>query len=108
MGKFVVSIRKNQEFQFKLKAANGQIILSSEGYTTKAACMKGVESVRKNSQVEGRFDILESKNGKIYFHLRATNGQIIGASEQYESLAGCKNGIQSVMKNAPDAEVVEE
>lgn len=108
MGKFVVSKRKNEEFQFNLKAANGQIILSSEGYTTKAACMNGIESVKKNSQDESKFETLEAKNGKHYFNLKATNGQIIGSSQMYESLAGCQNGIQSVMNNAPDAEVVEE
>ena len=104
MGKFVISTRKNGEFQFSLKAGNGQEILASEGYTTKAACLNGVESVKKNSQDEARFDKLESKNGKFYFNLKATNGQIIGTSEMYESTASRYNGIASVAKNAPDAE----
>ena len=108
MGKFEVSKRKNEEFQFNLKATNGQIILSSEGYTTKAACMNGIESVKKNSQDESKFDVLESKNGKHYFNLKATNGQIIGSSQMCESLVGCQNGVQSVMNNAPEAEIVEE
>ena len=108
MGKFIVSKRKNEEFQFNLKATNGQIILTSEGYSTKAACMNGVESVKKNSQEEKRFEVLESKNGKHYFNLKATNGQIIGSSQMYESLASCQNGVQSVMNNAPAAETVEE
>ena len=108
MGKFIVSKRKNEEFQFNLKATNGQIILTSEGYTTKAACSNGIESVKKNSQEEKRFEVLESKNGKHYFNLKATNGQIIGTSQMYESLAGCQNGVQSVMNNAPEAEIVEE
>lgn len=108
MGKFVVSKRKNEEFQFNLKATNGQVILSSEGYTTKAACMNGIESVKKNSQDESKFDVLEAKNGKHYFNLKATNGQIIGSSQMYETLASCKNGVQSVMNNAPEAETVEE
>ncbi|UUV20707.1 YegP family protein [Paenimyroides aestuarii] len=108
MGKFVVSKRKNEEFQFNLKASNGQIILSSEGYTTKAACMNGIESVKKNSQDETKFETLQAKNEKHYFNLKATNGQIIGSSQMYESAAGCQNGIQSVMNNAPEAEVEEE
>lgn len=108
MGKFEITRRKNDEFQFNLKATNGQVILNSEGYTTKAACMNGIESVKKNSQDESKFDVLESKNGKHYFNLKATNGQIIGSSQMYESLAGCQNGVQSVMKNAPEAEIVEE
>jgi uncharacterized protein YegP (UPF0339 family) len=108
MGTFLISKRKNDEFQFVLKAGNGQVILSSEGYSTKAACDNGIESVRKNSQIEARFDKLESKNGKPYFNLKASNGQIIGNSEMYESVAARDNGIESVAKNAPDADVKED
>lgn len=107
MGTFVISTRSNGEFQFRLKAGNGQVILASEGYTTKAACLNGVESVKKNSQEDARFDRLESKNEKFYFNLKATNGQIIGTSEMYETKASMENGIASVAKNAPDAEVKE-
>ncbi|PKP18404.1 MAG: hypothetical protein CVU07_02105 [Bacteroidetes bacterium HGW-Bacteroidetes-23] len=108
MGSFVISKRKNGEFQFVLKAGNGQVILASEGYTTKAACENGIESVKKNSQDDKRFDRLEAKNGKPYFNLKATNGQIIGTSEMYESVAARENGIASVAKNAPDADVKED
>nr|WP_315201660.1 YegP family protein [uncultured Flavobacterium sp.] len=108
MGTFLISKRKNEEFQFVLKAGNGQVILASEGYTTKAGCDNGIESVRKNSQVDERFDKLEAKNGKFYFNLKATNGQIIGSSEMYESVASRDNGIESVKKNAPDADVKED
>ena len=108
MGKFVITVRKNGEFQFNLKATNGQVILTSEGYATKAACLNGVESVKKNSQVEARFEIKEAKNGKPYFNLKATNGQVIGASQMYASERTMKQGIASVMKNAPDAPVIEE
>lgn len=108
MGTFLITKRKNEEFQFVLKAGNGQVILASEGYTTKAACLNGIESVKKNSQVEARFDKLESKNGKPYFNLKATNGQIIGNSELYESTASRDNGIESVKKNAPEAETKED
>ncbi|KGO90850.1 YegP family protein [Flavobacterium suncheonense] len=107
MGSFLITKRANGEFQFVLKAGNGQVILASEGYTTKAACENGIESVRKNSQDDARFDRLESKNGKPYFNLKATNGQIIGNSEMYESVAARENGIESVKKNAPDADVKE-
>lgn len=107
MGKFEIKKRKSGEFQFDLKAGNGQIILSSEGYTTKENCKKGVESVKKNSQVDTRFEKLEAKNGKPYFTLKATNGQVIGTSEMYESIANRDSGIASVKKNAHDAEVVD-
>ena len=105
MGKFVITKRVNGEFQFNLKAGNGQTILASEGYTTKAACDNGIESVRKNSQEDARFERKESSNGKYYFNLKASNGQIIGNSEMYESVASMENGIESVKKNAPDGTV---
>jgi len=108
MGTFLISKRKNDEFQFVLKAGNGQVILASEGYTTKAACENGIESVKKNSQIDERFDKLEAKNGNPYFNLKASNGQIIGSSEMYESVAARDNGIESVKKNAPDADVKED
>ncbi|AKH93534.1 MULTISPECIES: YegP family protein [Elizabethkingia] len=105
MGKFEISKRKNGEFQFNLKASNGQVILASEGYSTKANCENGIESVKKNSQDDNKFDKKTSSNGKHYFNLKATNGQIIGTSEMYESAAGRDNGIASVKSNAPDASV---
>ena len=107
MGKFVITTRKNGEFQFNLKATNGQVILTSEGYTTKAACLNGAESVKKNAVDEKRFEKLVAKNGKPYFTLKATNGQVIGQSQMYASERNRNNGIASVMKNAPVAEVVE-
>lgn len=105
MGKFVISLRKNGEFQFNLKAGNGQIILSSEGYSAKSSCQNGIESVRKNAQDDSRFERKKSTTDKFFFNLKATNGQVIGSSEMYESAAACENGIQSVVKNAPEASV---
>ena len=105
MGKFVISTRANGDCQFVLKASNGQVILASQGYASKASCENGVESVRKNAQDADRFEKRTSSNGKFYFNLKATNGQIIGTSEMYESEASCDNGIDSVMRNAPDATV---
>jgi len=108
MGTFLISKRKNDEFQFVLKAGNGQVILTSEGYSSKSACENGIESVRKNSQDDNRFEKLEAKNGKFYFNLKATNGQIVGNSEMYESASARDNGIESVKKNTPDADVKED
>lgn len=107
MGKFVITKRKNGEFQFNLKAGNGETILSSEGYTTMTSCRNGIESVRKNAPVDGRFERKEAANGAPYFNLKASNGQIIGTSEMYSSVAARENGIESVKKNAPAAEIVD-
>ncbi|MCV9926341.1 YegP family protein [Flavobacterium sp. LS1R49] len=105
MGKFVISKRTNGEFQFNLKAGNGQTILTSEGYTAKAGCLKGIESVKTNSEDDSKFARETSKNEKPYFNLKATNGQIIGTSEMYESVAARENGIESVKNNAPTATI---
>ncbi|MCD0475279.1 YegP family protein [Flavobacterium sp. EDS] len=105
MGKFVITKRTNGEFQFNLKANNGQTILASEGYSAKAGCLNGIESVRTNSQDDSKFDRKTSTNGKPYFNLKATNGQIIGTSEMYESVSARDNGIESVKTNAPTATI---
>ncbi len=107
MGKFEITTRKNGEFQFNLKATNGQVILTSEGYKTKASCLNGVESVKKNSQDEKRFDKKVASNGKPFFNLIATNGQIIGSSQMYANETNMNNGIASVMNNAKDAQIVD-
>ncbi len=92
MGKFVITKRKNDDYQFVLKAGNGQVILASQGYKSKKSCENGIESVRKNAQDENRFEKKVSTNGKPFFSLNATNGQIIGGSEMYESEAARDNG----------------
>lgn len=107
MGKFVITTRKNGEFQFNLKATNGQVILTSEGYKTKASCLNGVESVKKNCKDEKRFNKKVASNGKPYFNLMATNGQVIGSSQMYANETNMKNGIASVMNNAPEAPIVD-
>ncbi len=106
-GKFVCSKRKDGQDTFVLKATNGQVILSGEGYKTRKSCANGIESVRKNSQNEARFEVKTAKDGRSYFVLKAANGQPIGKSQMYKSTSGCANGIKSVAANAPDAEVVE-
>ena len=107
MGKFEITVRKNGEYQFNLKATNGQVILTSQGYATKANCLNGVESVKKNSQDEKRFDKKVASDGRPFFNLMATNGQVIGSSQMYANEINMNNGIASVMNNAPEAEIVD-
>ena len=122
MGKFVIR-KTNTGVKFDLKAGNGEVIATSEVYASEAACKNGVESVRKNAPVaavenqtvEGyaaekhpKFEVYTDKGGEFRFRLKATNGQIIAVSEGYKAHASCLNGIESVKKNAVDAEVVEE
>ena len=106
-GKFEIKQSTNGKFHFNLKAGNGQIILSSEMYESKSACQNGIESIKKNGGEEKRFERKESKNGDPYFIIKAGNGQEIGRSEMYSGNAAMENGIQSVMNNAPDADIVD-
>lgn len=104
-GRFEIKKAKNDQFHFNLKASNGEIILSSEMYTTKRAALNGVASVQKNSSEGSRYDRRVSKSNKPYFVLKAGNHQVIGQSEMYESERAMENGIKSVTKNGPGAKV---
>lgn len=105
MSKFVITKSANGEHRFKLVAGNGETILVSEGYSSKANCLNGVESVRENSQIAERFEKLSATNGKLYFVLKAANGQVVGTSEMYNDESGRTNGIGSVTSNAPKATI---
>jgi hypothetical protein len=104
-GKFELKKSKDGQFMFNLKAANGQVILTSELYKSKPSAENGIESVRKNSARDGAFETRTSAKGEPYFILKATNGQEVGRSEYYSSNSAMENGIASVMKNAPNAKV---
>ncbi len=106
-GKFELYKDKAGEFRFRLKAGNGEIILASEGYKQRASAENGIDSVKSNAPDDARYERKETSSGKPMFNLKATNGQVIGTSESYESTAGRDNGIESVKKNAPDAAVVD-
>ena len=106
-GKFELKTAANGKFHFNLKAGNGQVILSSEMYESKSAAENGIESVKKNAGDDGRYDRKTSSSGKPFFSLKASNGQIIGSSEMYESESARDNGIDSVKSNAPGAATAE-
>lgn len=122
MGKFVVRTVPSG-IKFDLKATNGQVIATSEVYESKASCLNGVESVRRNSTLAGledqtvegyeiikhpKFEMYVDKAGEYRFRLKARNGEVIAVSEGYVKKDSCENGIESVRKNAPDAEIIVE
>ena len=107
-GWFELSKSSDNQFRFVLKAGNGETILTSELYTSKASAEKGIASVRSNSPQEERYEKKTASNGKFYFNLKAANHQIIGSSQMYANERNLKAGIASVMRNAPDAPVLEE
>jgi uncharacterized protein len=107
MGKFVITKRVSGEFQFSLKAGNGETILSSDGYSTKSNCQNGIDSVKRNAADENKYDRKIAADGKFYFTLEAANGQTIGISELYENETGRNIGIQSVRTMAPNAIIMD-
>ena len=118
MGKFVIGKTKNGQYRFNLKVGNGEIIATSESYTSLSACKNGVESVKKNALAEiedqtlneskknPKYELYLDKAGEYRFRLKAANGEIICHGEGYKAKASCKNGIDSIGRNAPEAEVV--
>ncbi|MBQ7015258.1 MAG: YegP family protein [Clostridia bacterium] len=121
MGKFLIK-KTATGVKFDLLASNGQVIASSEVYTSDAACKNGIESVIKNSAIakvedqtvadfekvtNPKFELYTDKSGEFRFRLKARNGEVIATSEGYKAKASCENGIESVIKNAADAEIVE-
>jgi uncharacterized protein YegP (UPF0339 family) len=122
MSKFVVKKGKSGQYVFSLFAGNNQVIaIGGETFSTKQTCLNSIESVRKNApianiedqtvdgfktEVNPKFEIYTDKAGEFRFRLKARNGEPIAASEGYKAKASCKNGIESVIKNAPVAEVV--
>ena len=95
------------EYRLRLKASNGQTVLSSEGYTAKSGCMNGIESVKENSKLTERFETYQDKAGKYRFRLKAANGQVIGTGEAYESEANLTAGIESVKRWAKESKIKE-
>ena len=104
-GKFECYKDKAGEFRFRLKAGNGETILASEGYSSKAGCKNGIESVQKNGVNPDRFEKKQTASGKFRFNLKSSNGQVIGTSESYSSESGCDNGMKSVANSAPGAAI---
>ena len=120
-GKFEIKTTASG-FRFNLLATNGQVIATSQTYSSLDSCKNGIESVRKKCAAhvedqtkEGfetlthpKYEVYTDKAGEFRFRLKATNGQIIATGEGYKTLSSCENGVESVKKNAPEAEVVKE
>ena len=122
MGKFVIRTVKTG-VMFNLKAGNGEIIATSEVYTTEAACRKGIASVIRNAPiaaledqtVEGyktekhpKFEIYTDKRGEFRYRLKAKNGQIVAVGESYKAKKSVLNGVESVRKNAAEGKIEKE
>lgn len=103
--KFEIYKDKANKFRFRLKSSNGEVVLASEAYESKAGVKNGIEAVIANASDENQFERRETNSGKFYFVLKAKNHQVIGQSEYYASKAGREGGIISIKQNAHTAEI---
>ncbi|MBL7963921.1 MAG: YegP family protein [Flavobacteriales bacterium] len=106
-GHFEIKTDKAGEYRFNLVAGNGQVILSSEGYSRRESCLNGIESVRVNSQIDARYERTIAADERYHFNLKAANGEVIGTSQMYADLRGMENGMASVKAHAPNAGLLE-
>ena len=105
--KFELFNGRDNQYYFRLKAGNGEIIGASEGYTSKQGVNNGIQSVKTNSPYDTRYTIFTGSDNQYYFHLKASNGEIILRSQGYASHSGAASGKDSVKRNAPTAPVVD-
>ena len=103
--KFQIFVGNDDQFYFRLHAANGEVILASEGYKSKSGCKNGIASVKENAPNDQRYKRKTSASGQPYFNLVARNGETIGISEMYSSERSRDKGIDAVKRTAPDANV---
>ena len=106
-GRFQIFVGQDGQYYFHLRAASGEILLASEGYTTPAGCRNGVRSVMRNAPIPGRYDCRQAVNGQFYFVLKAANHRIIGRSRLNAAQSGCEQDIATLISAAPQA-VIEE
>jgi len=85
------------KYYFHLRAKNGQIVLQSQSYTTKASAKKGIDAVEANGVTESNFEVRDAADGRAYFVLVAQNGKVIGKSQMYGTKQGAERGIDAVV-----------
>ena len=96
---------KSGKYRFRLKAKNGENIISSQAYASRTTCMKGIKSVAKHSTEKANFKSKENKAGKLNFNLVAGNNRVIATSQSYADKSSMNKGIKSVMSNAPKMKI---
>ena len=105
MWKFIIHQNDEAKLDYVLWSEDGRIILQSKSYSSDNACRKGIASVTKNSRTNNlddysdgepvklskhpKYEVYKQKNGKVYFQLKASNGQIVGVSAAYSSREEC-------------------
>lgn len=94
----------NFQYYFRLKAANGEPILASEGYTSKQMCLNGIASVKTHAPYDSNYERKDSFYNYT-FNLKANNREPIGRSENYTTQLAREKGISAVKRDAPVAPI---
>ena len=102
MSRYVITKKDNGDYQFDLESDTGNVIFTSESFSTKKNCKKGINSVKSNALLPNQYE-RKKEEDESYFILRSQKGKIMGMSQSYKSESGFENAILSVMQTAPDA-----
>ncbi len=108
MSTFNTKVGNDNQYYFNFKNADGKILLTSEGYTTVAARDNGIESVKKNLSNNDRYEHLLSSNGKYYFNIKASNGQVVAKSAMFDNEVDKANALSTIQAEGTDATIVAE
>lgn len=94
-------------FSFIFTDDNDKTLIKSENYTQKASASNGIESVKKNLQIDARYEFKEAKNKKLFFNIKSTNGQIVGTSAFFDTNEQMQDAINYLKQNAQNTQVQE-
>ena len=97
-----------EPFTFAFLGSDGNTIVRSENYTARKSAVNGIESVKKNCSEDSRYEMKEAKNGKLFFNLKAGNGQVVATSSMFGSAADRDAAIAELKSHAAAAEVIEQ
>ena len=101
-------VRRADGYGYRLKANNHEIILSGEGYISKAGVENGIQSVKQHAPYDAYYHRFNDVRGEYRYSLLAANNQVIGVSEGYKTAYGRDNGVEAVKREAPSALVVDQ
>jgi uncharacterized protein YegP (UPF0339 family) len=104
--RFEVFEGANGKWYFNLHAGNGEIVLSSQGYSSEAAALNGCFSVVDYGVTEARYLVNKASNGGYYLNLTAANGQIIATSEVYNSKYNAERARDAIIVLLPNVELL--
>lgn len=104
-GKFEIYRDNADEYRFRLRASNGETVLTSEGYKAKSGAKNGIEAVRENADNDDRFGRSTTSNDAHRFSLKAKNNQVIGQSQNYKSPSARDDGVKAVARAAEGGKV---